>query len=177
MDEREAREQRDPNRTRLPVRPPDPDERTQGPTHEDIDASPEELGHQAMVEARSHLSHVDETFPAIEDKTLHERLTQLTRDELARLPILKPGTHLEQGGVYLDLNHPDRGPFKALAGQVAGTGDRYIAKRDVDYELWNRLVEQDRGVETEPRIEHPQSAGESIEAYYERGEPGVGVMR
>jgi hypothetical protein len=92
-------------------------------------------------------------------------------------PILKPGTQLEQGGVNIDLNHLERGPFKALAGQQAGSGDRYIARRDVDYELWNRLVEQDRGVETEPRLEHPQSASEMIETYYERGESGVGIDR
>jgi hypothetical protein len=158
-----------------PVRPNAPEDRTLGPA--DDDASPEELGRQAMIEAQALTRRADETVPAVEDKTLHARLPQLTDDELARLPILKSGTQLEQGGVYFDLNHPERGPFKALGGQVAGSGDRYVAKRDLDYELWNRLVEQDRGVETEPRIEHPQSAGESIEAYYERGEPGVGIQR
>src|SRR5207247_10952011 len=106
--------------------------------------------------ARALSRHAEESVPAVEDKTLHERLPQLTDDELARLPIVKAGTQLEQGGVYLDLNHPERGPFKALGGQQAGSGDRYSAKRDIHYDLWNRLVEQDRGVATEPRIEHPQ---------------------
>jgi hypothetical protein len=141
------------------------------------DASPDELGRQAMIEARQPGGHAGESTPAVDDKALHERLPQLTQDELAHLPVLRPGTQLEQSGVYVDLNHPERGPFKALDGQQAGSGDRYVAKRDVDHELWNRLVEQDRGTETEPRIEHPQSAGESIEAYYERGEPGVGIDR
>jgi hypothetical protein len=152
-----------------------PEDRTPGLT--DDDASPEELGRRAMIEAQTLAQHADESRPAGEDKSVVARLPQLTDDELARLPIVKAGTQLEQGGVYFDLNQPERGPFKALAGQEAGSGDRYIAKRDVDYELWNRLVEQDRGVETEPRIEHPQSAGETIEAYYERGEPGVGIER
>lgn len=167
MDERAERQP--------PARPNAPEERTLGPT--DDDASPEELGRQAVIEAQALTGHADEGVPAVEDKALHERLPQLTGDELTRLPILKPGTRLEQGGVYYDLNHPERGPFKALGGQEAGSGDRYVAKRDVDYELWNRLVEQDRGTETEPRIEHPRSASESIEAYYERGESGVGVNR
>ena len=150
------------------VRPATPNDRTQGPTHDEV--SPEELGRQAMLAARDIGGHADRSTPAVEDKALHERLPQLSQEELARLPILQPGTHLEQGGVYFDLNAPDRGPFKALGGQEAGSGNRYIAKRDVDYELWNRVVEQDRGVATEPRIEHPHSASESIEAYYERGE-------
>ena len=113
----------------------------------------------------------------VHSTTTEDRRLPINQDELAHLPVLKPGTHLEQGGVYLDLNHLDRGPFTALAGQEAGSGDRYVARRDVEHDLWNRLVEQDRGVPTEPSFEHPQSAGESIEAYYERGESGVGIDR
>jgi hypothetical protein len=109
--------------------------------------------------------------------TEERRQLPLTQDELAHLPILKPSTPLESSGVYIDLNHLDRGPFKALAGQEAGSGDRYIARRDVDHEIWNRLVEQAPAEETVTQTEHPHSAGESIEAYYERGEPGVGIDR
>jgi hypothetical protein len=61
--------------------------------------------------------------------------------EEGQLPILKPGTVLEAGGIYLDLSKPARGPFRALPGQVAGSGNRYIAKRDVPCEIWFRLVE------------------------------------
>lgn len=61
--------------------------------------------------------------------------------EEGQLPILKPGTVLEASGIYLDLNNPARGPFRALPGQVAGSGNRYIAKRDVPCDLWFRLVE------------------------------------
>ena len=56
------------------------------------------------------------------------------------LPLLKPGTLLEAGGVYLDLAHPVRGPFRALAGQVAGSGNRYVAQRDVSCDLWCMLI-------------------------------------
>ena len=99
--------------------------------------------------------HADESDPAVADKTMHDRLPALTNDELARLPVLDAGTRLEQGGVYLDLNRLSRGPFKALAGHVAGHGDRFVAKRDTDYELWNRLAGQD----AEPRIERPEESG------------------
>ncbi|HEY7032106.1 MAG TPA: hypothetical protein VH482_12285 [Thermomicrobiales bacterium] len=56
------------------------------------------------------------------------------------LPVLKAGLELETGGVYLDLAHPVRGPFRALAGQVAGHGNRYVAQRDVSCEVWCHLI-------------------------------------
>jgi hypothetical protein len=95
--------------------------------------------------------HAAESAPATDDKVVHNRLPELTSDELSRLPILEPGTRLEQGGMYLDLNRLGEGPFKALGGHEATEGDRYVAKRDTDYELWNRLVGEDR----DPEIERP----------------------
>jgi hypothetical protein len=96
-------------------------------------------------------SHAAESVPAADDKALHERLRDLSNDELARLSILEPGARLEQGGVYLDLNRLADGPFKALGGHEAGPANRFIAKRDTDFELWNRLAGDDR----EPEIERP----------------------
>lgn len=95
--------------------------------------------------------HVGESAPAAEDKVLHRRLPDLSSDELSRLQVLEPGTRLEQGGTYLDLNRLVEGPFKALGGHEASDDNRYIAKRDTDYELWNRLV----GEDTDPEIERP----------------------
>lgn len=94
-------------------------------------------------------SHASESAPASEDKVLHERFRDLTNDELARLSILEPGARLDQGGVYLDLNRLREGPFQALGGHEATAANRYIAKRDTDYELWNRLVGEDREAEIE----------------------------
>lgn len=98
--------------------------------------------------------HAAESTPAVADKDLHDRLSGLTDDELARLPVLDPGAQLEQGGIYFDLNHPDKGSFKAIGGQTATTANRYIAKRDTDYLLWNRIVGQDE----EPSIERPKES-------------------
>jgi hypothetical protein len=95
--------------------------------------------------------HGAESVPAADDKALYARLPELTSDELSRLQVLEPGTKLEQGGTYVDLNHLSEGPFKALGGHEATRNDRYIAKRDTDYELWNRLVGEDR----DPEIERP----------------------
>jgi len=105
----------------------------------------------APVETGPGGGHAAESMPAADDKTLHNRLPELTGDELARLQVLESGTRLEQGGTYVDLNRLDNGPFKAMGGHEAGEGDRYVAKRDTDYELWNRLV----GDDGEPEIERP----------------------
>ena len=95
--------------------------------------------------------HAEESVSGAADKVLHERLPGLDNDELSRLAVLEPGTRLEQGGTYVDLNSLADGPFKALAGHETSARDRIIAKRDTDYELWNRLVGQD----AEPEIERP----------------------
>lgn len=99
--------------------------------------------------------HADESRPAAEDKRVEARLgDRLSADEFARLTILEPGTRLEQGGTYLDLDDPARGPFKAIGGQEAGHRNRYVAKRDTDYELWNRLVgDREVDVQRPPAVE------------------------
>jgi hypothetical protein len=175
MDEHDARGQRHPDDGRPPRRPTTSAEIPARATRDD--ASPEGEGRQAMVEARQLGGQGGVITPAADDMTTRRKPPPINQDELAHLPILKPGTQLEQGGVYFDLANPERGQFKALGGQEAGSGNRYLAKRDIDHELWNRLVEQDRGVESAPPLENPRSAAEAIEALYERGEHGVGIDR
>ncbi len=93
--------------------------------------------------------HADQSAPAADDKRLQDRLEELDSDELARLSVLETGARLEQGGTYVDLNDRRRQPFKALGGQAAGPEHRYVAKRDTDHELWNRLVGQGRQAKVE----------------------------
>ena len=110
----------------------------------------------APVETQPGGGHAAESAPAAEDKDLHNQLPELTNDELSRLQVLELGTRLEQGGTYVDLNRLSEGPFKAIGGHEATEGNRYVAKRDTDYELWNRLVGQDR----DPEIERPDEGAE-----------------
>jgi hypothetical protein len=77
----------------------------------------------------------------LEVEVVETRVVVLSDEEINALPVLKPGTKLEPGGVYVDLNDQRRVPFKALEGQEAGTGNRYVARRDIRQDLWNRLVE------------------------------------
>ena len=96
-------------------------------------------------------SHAAESTPGSDEKDLHARFNDLTPTELSRLAILEPGTRLEQGGVYADLNDLAAGPFKAIGSHEAGPANRYIAKSETDYELWNRLV----GRDDEAAVERP----------------------
>jgi hypothetical protein len=81
-----------------------------------------------------------ESIPASEDKTVIDTLPEMSQEDLATLSVLPPGTPLEQGAVYLDLNKLDQGEFKAMGGTEVTRQDRIVAKKTTDYELWNRLT-------------------------------------
>jgi hypothetical protein len=99
-------------------------------------------------------THADESVSAADQKELYGQLPGLTAEELGRLPILEAGVRLEQGATYLDLDDRGRGPFKAIGVKETGRGSHIVAKKDVDYELWNRLV----GNEREPEVVRSEMA-------------------
>ncbi len=144
-------------------RPEFEEKNTVGPVSID-QPSAEQLGQMAVVEANQAGNRNDEVSSARTDKFIHERWPELNDDDLEHLPILRPGTSLEQGSTYFDLNNPDQGPIKAIGGQTATTANRYIAKNQVDPYLWNRLVPSDRGQATEPKIERPPQADHGSDA-------------
>jgi hypothetical protein len=88
-----------------------------------------------------------DTVPAGDDKDVVNALPELDKGELDQLSLLVPGTPLEQGSVYLDLNHRAGGPFTAVGGQEVGDSQRIIAKKTTSYELWNRIA----GIDDAPR--------------------------
>jgi hypothetical protein len=101
---------------------------------------------------QTHGGHVDESILASDDKELKTEL-DLSADELKRLSLLTVGTRLDQGGTYVDLNDPVLKPFRAMGGQEAGEDNRYVAKRDTDYDLWDHLVGQGRSSEVRRPVE------------------------
>ena len=64
----------------------------------------------------------------------------LSGEELKRIPVLSEGTGLTQGTKYFDLLHPELGEISAGPGMRANEDNYYVAKTDVDYPLWNRMV-------------------------------------
>lgn len=85
-------------------------------------------------------SYNPRTIPASEIKELVQAQNDLRKDELARIPIIAEGEQLEQGAVYFDLKHPERGEMKAVGGMVADERNWYVPKALTDYELWNLIT-------------------------------------
>ncbi|HMQ33036.1 MAG TPA: hypothetical protein PKD53_20060 [Chloroflexaceae bacterium] len=77
---------------------------------------------------------------AYEHKGANRRLAAFSDDELRDIPIVPTGDRLKQGAVYIDLRSHDCQEFKARGDQEAGPDNIYVAKNEVDYQLWNRLI-------------------------------------
>lgn len=85
-------------------------------------------------------SYNPRTIPAYEIKDLVQKNNDLRKDELERIPIIVAGERLEQGAVYFDLKHPERGEIKAVGGMVADESNWFVPKNLTDYELWNLIT-------------------------------------
>jgi len=77
---------------------------------------------------------------AAQEGQRHPWESRLNGDELASMPYLDPGTRLRDGQSYLDLNQLNGGPFTPTDGQSVRDGDRIVAQRDLDPDLWRKLV-------------------------------------
>ena len=85
-----------------------------------------------------------ERVALIDIKEAHSVCQALDNDELRRVPVLREDTQLEQGATYKDLAHPGA-PFVATADMTARKGQWIVARKEVDYELWNRLAPEEDG--------------------------------
>jgi hypothetical protein len=84
------------------------------------------------------------TRSAFDMKELHDCLSELSSDELRQVRVLCEGARLETGATYLEIAGDDRQEIQAEGIEDVEPGDIYIAKKDVPYELWNRLVKKPR---------------------------------
>jgi hypothetical protein len=100
------------------------------------------------------VEHLGDLATAYDVKDIHRRLQSFTDDELKAIPILPPGTRLEQGSTYIDLREQQPEEFTARGQEVSATNNWYVPKSEVDYVLWNRLI----GVKNPERLDQ---AGES----------------
>lgn len=76
---------------------------------------------------------------AYDVKWIHRELAEQFRDdELQRIALLPRGQRLEQGSTYFDMCEGRE--FRATADQIVDRDACVVAKSQVDYELWNRLV-------------------------------------
>jgi hypothetical protein len=77
---------------------------------------------------------------AYDVKEIHRSLSAFSDDDLKQIPIVAEGTHLEQGGTYIDLAEERPSEVKVNAGVVARAGNYYVPKNRVPYTIWNRLI-------------------------------------
>ncbi len=89
---------------------------------------------------------------ALQHKDVHQRMQRLSDDELRRIPVLKPGTRLQQGAVYMDLLAEKCAEFKAMGGETADKDHLYVPKNETDYVLWNRLL----GIDNPARLDEAE---------------------
>ena len=82
-------------------------------------------------------------------KELHELLDGFSNEELNKIPVLKPGTRLQQGATYINLNDPLRKEFTGMGDMSVEESNYIVPKSEVPYMLWNRLI----GVENSERLE------------------------
>ena len=76
---------------------------------------------------------------AYDVKDAHRLLHDMDDDVLKGIPILPPGSRLEQSATYLDLadSHP-----RELTGEngTVGADQLIVPKASCDYNIWNRLI-------------------------------------
>jgi hypothetical protein len=73
------------------------------------------------------------------------------------LPVIPSGQPLIEHEVYIDTGIRGHGPFRALSGQVGGSGNAYVAEKDVTPAIWDLLVREDG----EERLHHEVGESES----------------
>jgi hypothetical protein len=65
-------------------------------------------------------------------------------DELEQVPVLPPGTRLEQGATYVDLTDPEPHAFTARGDATALPSNAYVPKDGIPAEIWNRLIREEK---------------------------------
>jgi hypothetical protein len=84
-----------------------------------------------------------EALDARECKDAQSLLPEMTKEEWKRVHLVPPGTRLRTGDKYVDLRDVRRGELIATGEETANQSSLLVAKNDVDYEIWNRLLGRD----------------------------------
>lgn len=124
-----------------------------GPDAFDRDLHPDPLAGQNFGERTA--DREQELPTAYDVKEVHRSLSEFQDDDLKQIPVLRPGSRLQQGATYVDLSDPGRQTFTAMGGMSAGPENVYVPKDQVPYPLWNRLL----GID-DPARTHEGNGGE-----------------
>lgn len=86
---------------------------------------------------------------AFDIKGVHRQLQGMADEDLKQIPIMPPGSRLEQGATYIDLRQPSCTEITATGDMEAGPGNWYVPKSAVPYWIWNQLI----GVQNPERLD------------------------
>jgi hypothetical protein len=64
--------------------------------------------------------------------------------DLKQVPVLAAGERLQQGATYIDLQEDQPAEFTARGDMAALPGNAYVPKDRVPYEIWNRLIGEEK---------------------------------
>jgi iron-sulfur cluster repair protein YtfE (RIC family) len=84
------------------------------------------------------------TLTAYDVKYVHRKLHDWKDDMLKQIPLVPAGERLQQGGTYISLHQSRPQEFTATGDIIAGPKDYYVHKSRVPYELWNRLIGEEK---------------------------------
>lgn len=104
----------------------------------------QELNPNPMAEQNvgTEASQPEKEAPTAYDiKLLHEYLPNFDAEELKQIPVVPQGCRLKQGATYIDLLDVNREEFTAMGDMTASRENYYVPKTEVNYELWNKLLE------------------------------------
>ena len=73
------------------------------------------------------------------DKNLYDILPDFTKDELRRIRTVPRGQRLKSGATYVDVRFREAGALTAH-GEEEVHDELLVAKNDVDYEIWDKLL-------------------------------------
>ena len=124
-------------------RKPDPDRQPQTvrkhPDEYQRDLNPDHMAGQNISPVGDTEAGTRRT--AYDAKDLHRSLGDAFRDdELKQIPVLRSGERLQQGATYIDLSESRPREFTAMGDMAAGPPHWYVAKDQVPYVIWNRLI-------------------------------------
>jgi hypothetical protein len=82
----------------------------------------------------------DNPRTAYDAKDIHAFLREMPDEELQRIPVLPVGARLESNATYINLRDIARREFTAEGYEEVAADDWIVPKKEVDYQLWNRLI-------------------------------------
>ncbi|BDI32784.1 hypothetical protein CCAX7_48350 [Capsulimonas corticalis] len=97
-------------------------------------------GDRKRTSLSTHLPANTDALETNESRQAYDLLPDLTKEEWRRVHLVTRYGRLIQGAEYFDLRNPARGEFIVHEPTEVHSDDMYVAKHEVDSEIWDRLL-------------------------------------